>query len=486
MFAITVGLKQVNYDQLDKLLNINGLQKTKNEYTTDEAHRKFMKLYPKIFIERKSILPGIPTKRTKGVHTCEFDNVNEFGEQSHNISLYLNKIKTSQVVQFGSPEYAEKMLILSRILKKIPVLWSPEEHETVYKTLKLIPDLNDQLSDEELRELMQCIVREYWVKGSTVDGSQGFYAILRGSARPQTKYYKKLVGGNFVSCSLMLWPRTAPRPSDSPPQTLLGPGSCFGTLIPLPERLHLDTLTVVTEENCDILKIASSEYLRLREELAKREKLAKEELIRGSLFYQNWPLVFIFQLTAHLKWKKFLKGHVLMKVGEISKYVGFIKSGYCNAFRTIPALVKLPLGKMIKRTRQILIGKLHPRQSFGEMSILFHIPSTYTLKAATPVELGLIEASDISALDPVIHMLLLQTVKPSFENITKDSLKREYIKKEMEAEWKNTKDMAVNEVIFHCGISPGVGKWIHEHVRFEKGEKEHGESHHIATYKKLM
>ncbi|KAL8181948.1 UNVERIFIED_CONTAM: hypothetical protein K2H54_036339 [Gekko kuhli] len=48
-----------------------------------------------------------------------------------------------------------------------PILRSPEEHETVYKTLKLIPDINDQLSDEELRELMACIVREYWVKGST-------------------------------------------------------------------------------------------------------------------------------------------------------------------------------------------------------------------------------------------------------------------------------------------------------------------------------
>lgn len=48
-----------------------------------------------------------------------------------------------------------------------PILRSPEEHETVYKTLKIIPDINDQLSDEELRELVTCVVREYWVKGST-------------------------------------------------------------------------------------------------------------------------------------------------------------------------------------------------------------------------------------------------------------------------------------------------------------------------------
>ncbi|XP_077208092.1 cyclic nucleotide-binding domain-containing protein 1 isoform X2 [Paroedura picta] len=443
-----------------------------------------MKLYPKIFIERKPILPGIPTKRTKGVHNCEFENINEFGEDSHNITLYLNKIKIPQAVHFGSPVYKEKMIILSKILKKIPVLRSPEEHETVYRTLKLIPDINSQLSDEELRELMTCIVREYWVKGSTVDGSQGFYAILRGSARPQTKYYKKLLGRNFVSSSFLLCPRNAAMISYSSSQTLLGVGSCFGTLIPLPTRLQLDALTIITEENCDILKIASTEYLRVKEELAKREKLAKEELIRGSPFYQNWPLVFIFQLTAHLKWKKFLKGHVLTKVGEISKYVGFIKSGYCNAFRTIPALVKLPLGKMTKQMKQVLIGKLHPKQSFGEVSILFQIPSTYTLKAATPVELGLIEASDISDLDPDIRMLLLQTVKPSFENITKDNLKFDYIKKKIEAEWKNTKDMAVNDVLLHSGIIPGFGKWVHEHVRFEKCEKEHGGGLNVAAYKK--
>ncbi|XP_077208093.1 cyclic nucleotide-binding domain-containing protein 1 isoform X3 [Paroedura picta] len=392
-----ISLKKVNYDQLDKLLNISGLQKTKNEYTTEEAHRKFMKLYPKIFIERKPILPGIPTKRTKGVHNCEFENINEFGEDSHNITLYLNKIKIPQAVHFGSPVYKEKMIILSKILKKIPVLRSPEEHETVYRTLKLIPDINSQLSDEELRELMTCIVREYWVKGSTVDGSQGFYAILRGSARPQTKYYKKLLGRNFVSSSFLLCPRNAAMISYSSSQTLLGVGSCFGTLIPLPTRLQLDALTIITEENCDILKIASTEYLRVKEELAKREKLAKEELIRGSPFYQNWPLVFIFQLTAHLKWKKFLKGH---------------------------------------------------------------------------------------DLDPDIRMLLLQTVKPSFENITKDNLKFDYIKKKIEAEWKNTKDMAVNDVLLHSGIIPGFGKWVHEHVRFEKCEKEHGGGLNVAAYKK--
>lgn len=32
-----------------------------------------------------------------------------------------------------------------------------------------------------------------------MDASQGFYIILRGSVKPQTKYYKRLIGGQFIS-----------------------------------------------------------------------------------------------------------------------------------------------------------------------------------------------------------------------------------------------------------------------------------------------
>ncbi|KAG8133751.1 hypothetical protein E2320_011517, partial [Naja naja] len=84
-----------------------------------------------------------------------------------------------------------------------------------------------------------------------------------------------------------------------------------------------------------------------------------------------------------------------MEEGVISKYVGFIKSGHCNAYRIIPALVKRPLKKMVKQMRQVFIGQLHLNQSFGETSVLLQTPSTYTLKAATPIELGVINATDV-------------------------------------------------------------------------------------------
>ncbi|XP_062836272.1 cyclic nucleotide-binding domain-containing protein 1 isoform X2 [Anolis carolinensis] len=477
------GVRRVNYDKLDTLLNISGLQGRDNLYTIDEAHEKFMAIYPTIFVKGKIMLPGIPEKRTTGVHSCYITKSKTREDfDSHNVKFYMDQVKGPQKLHSGSPEYIGKLQDIVKILQKIPILRTQKEHETVYNTMKLISDISEQLSDAEMRELSFTVVAENWRKGSPVDGSMGFYVVLKGSIRPQTKYYKKMVGGNFISATSSSASIVLPTTLSwlLPPQPLLGVGSCFGTLVPLSARMQYKTLIIATEEDSEFLRISSVDYLRVKAEIAKREQLAKEELIHGSPYYKDWPMIFIFQLTAHLKWKKFPKGHVFMKGGEISEYIGFIKSGHCNAYRIIPALVKLPLGKMIKQLRHVLIGQLNPKESFGEMSLLLQIPSTYTLKAATTVELGTIEASAILDLDPVIQMLFLQTVKPSFENITHDDLKLAYIKREIEKEWKQKKDTILNETLFFNGINPGFGKWAHEKPNLDKGQKKHQELHGVA------
>ncbi|XP_066480497.1 cyclic nucleotide-binding domain-containing protein 1 [Tiliqua scincoides] len=462
---------KVDYDKLDKLLKISDLQSRENPCTTEKAHQKFLALYPEIFIKEKTLLPGIPQKRTNGVHSCVDSHDDELDKDSHNIRIYLDKIEKQEALRPGSPRYIEKLQSLLPILKKIPIQRTPEEHATVYKAMKIIPEIRDQLSNAELRELSTTVVKEQWEKESKVDGSEGFFIILKGSAKPQNLFYKKMIRSSFV-----VFPdrRSTCTPSHSIIQVSLGVGNCFGTLEPIKRRLKTDMLTIVTEDNCEFLKIPCTDYIRVREEIAKREKLAKEELIRGSPYYQNWPMVFIFQLTAQLKWVKFPTDHVFIRVGEINNYVGFIKSGCCNAYQIIPALVKRPLGKMVKQLRQVLIGQLRPKESFGELNILLQIPSTYTLKAATPVELGIIEAEDILDLDLVTQKLLLQSVKPSFENVTYEDLKLAYIKKETEKEWKQKKDTTLNDALFYNGITPGVGRWTHEHIYSNK--KRHQES----------
>ncbi|XP_063156042.1 cyclic nucleotide-binding domain-containing protein 1 [Candoia aspera] len=452
-----------------------------NLYTTEEAHQKFMKIYPNIFIKKNPALPGIPGKRTIGVHSCNVITDALAAKGSHNINFYLNKMKSLQKPHPGSPEFQKSLQKVIKILKQMPILRTEEEHETVYKIMKIIPDIREQLSDEQIKEISKTVLREYWVKESTVDASQAFYAILRGSVKPQTKYYKRLIGGKFISLPLQVPTVTS---ESQPTHPLLGVGCCFGTLVPLPSKMKLEVLSVLVEENCDLLKIPSVNYLRVKEKIAKHEQQAKEEVIRSSPYYQNWPMIFIFKLTTRLKWKKFPIDHVLMKGGEISKYVGFIKSGCCNAYRIIPALVKRPLGKMVKQMRQVLIGQLHQNQSFGEASVLLQTPSTYTLKAATPVELGLIDATDVLALDPVIQMLLLQIVQPSFENISYDDLKIKYIKDEIEKEWRNKKETILQDTLFYNGIRPGVGKWTHNHL--DKHQKNHQAYPCVASSRRCL
>ncbi|XP_067409613.1 cyclic nucleotide-binding domain-containing protein 1 [Emydura macquarii macquarii] len=343
-----------------------------------------------------------------------------------------------------------------------PILRSAKEHKAVYKAMKLIPDIRAQLSDEELKELSMCAIKEYWVKGSTVVGNQGFYAILKGSARPQAKFYKRMLGEDLDSSCAAISTTSQATIFGFSGRTMLVRGSCFGTLETAPPKMQHILLSIITEENCEILKISSTDYLRIKEEIAKHEHVAKEELIHDCPYYRNWPMLYVFQLISHLKWRQFPAGYVLLKGGEISTFVGFIKSGRCNVYREIEALVKLPLGKMTKRIRQVLVGRLHEKQSFGEVSILLQTPFTCTVITATDVKLGTIDASAILGLDVVTQMLLLQTAEPTFGNITQDEINFEYINKETQKEWQSVKNKVVQDVLFHNGITPGLGKWMHE------------------------
>ncbi|KAJ7338973.1 hypothetical protein JRQ81_012875, partial [Phrynocephalus forsythii] len=114
----TPGFQKVNYDQLDALLNISGLQSRCNPHTTKEAHQQFMAISHTLFVKEKAILPGIPEKRTNGVHACGFNNDIMTSEDSHNIGFYLNRMKIPHKLHFGSPEFIEKLQDLIKILKK--------------------------------------------------------------------------------------------------------------------------------------------------------------------------------------------------------------------------------------------------------------------------------------------------------------------------------------------------------------------------------
>uniref|UniRef100_A0A2K5QHZ8 Cyclic nucleotide binding domain containing 1 n=1 Tax=Cebus imitator TaxID=2715852 RepID=A0A2K5QHZ8_CEBIM len=289
-----------------------------------------------------------------------------------------------------------------------PVHRTPYEHKTVWKFLKTVPDLTSQLNDEHLKTLSKTVFSETWLKGSTVVANDGFYVILKGLARTQTKVSYNLMEGSDSQVSFI--PQSSPSfilgekfkkstlaemylPSYD---SMLSKSSTFGTLEVIPEiESETQAFSVVTEDDCEILKIPAKGYAKIKEEKIKLENMQKLQLIRMCPYYEEWPTLSIFELTALLKWKKFPPGNVIVESGNIISFVGYINSGCCNIYRSIIGFVKLQSNKVKKARRLVYMGKLKEKESFGEISVLLQVPFTCTIITKKEVEMAIIEDKDL-------------------------------------------------------------------------------------------
>nr|XP_035922835.1 cyclic nucleotide-binding domain-containing protein 1 [Halichoerus grypus] len=384
--------------------------------------------------------------------------------------------------------------------------------------LKTIPDLTCQLPEEHLKTLSKNVISETWVKGSTVVGNDGFYIILKGSARPQTKVHRNLTEENestasfipqsfqeFVnedfknfilaemhtpSCDATIWLFVF--------WILLRQWSTFGTLeVAAQTKSETKEHSVITEEDCEILKIPAKDYARLKSEKIKLENKEKVKLIRKCPYYEEWPTLSIYELVALIKWKKFPPGHVIVESGKIISFVAYINSGYCDIYRNIVGLMKLQSKKVKKIQKLVCMGRLKEKESFGEISVLLQVPFTCTIVTGKEVEMAIIEDKDLFGnaftilclfsglgstwisieLDPVTKQLMLHTAKPTFGHLTDDDVKNEYLQREQKKEWKNFKEsfkisiMNTPEISNHVKTGPflthlwGAGFWRQTYCR---------------------
>ncbi|XP_058384970.1 cyclic nucleotide-binding domain-containing protein 1 isoform X2 [Diceros bicornis minor] len=351
-----------------------------------------------------------------------------------------------------------------------PVYRTQSEHNTMWKMLKMIPDLTSQLTDEHLRTLMVA--------------NDGFYIILKGLARPRTQVYKNLIEESestpsFVSQTFhgfvfdedfkhsLLGEMCIP--SRDP---MLRQWSTFGTL---EVTAHMESATkysVVIEEDCEILKISAKNYAKLKSEQTKLENKQKEELIRKCPYYKEWPTLSIYELVALIKWKKFPPGHVIVESGNVISFVAYINSGYCNIYRSIIGFVKLQSKKVKKIRKLVYMGQLKEEESFGEISVLLQDPFTCTVVTGKEVELAIIEDKDLFELDPVTKQLMLQTAQPTFGHLTDEDVKNEYLQEQQQKEWKNFKDQTMKNSLYYNGIIPGFGKWNHHWTSIPRNLKD--------------
>nr|KAF6326186.1 cyclic nucleotide binding domain containing 1 [Pipistrellus kuhlii] len=398
--------KHIDYVQLNALFHVSKQQASRSSQSVLSAHQDVIKNYPRIFLQRKFRLPRLSQQgeRKNLAEDTEKSQRPKPESDTHNISIYLNQVRGSHPCE--SKNFEEKVEEFLAILKKLPIYRKLHEHKTVWKMLKTVPDLTCQLTDDHLKTLSRNVISETWIKGSTVVGSDGFYVVLRGVVRAQTPLYKSLIDEEgsqaaFVPqsfhsyvCGQDLHPGSE-RPA-KPCGTRLGQWSTFGTL-EVTAQVQADpaVYSVVTEEDCELLKISAANYAKLKSEKTKLENRQIVQLIRGCPCYQAWPTLAIQELVLLVRWKRFPQGQVIVESGTVIPFVVYINSGHCNIYRDIVGLVRLHPRRVKKVRKLVYMGQLQRQRSFGELSALLQQPFTCTVVAGADVEAAIIQDTDL-------------------------------------------------------------------------------------------
>ncbi|XP_078608136.1 cyclic nucleotide-binding domain-containing protein 1-like [Branchiostoma floridae x Branchiostoma japonicum] len=463
----------IDYDQLSWLTNIPGLSSKYSPESSADAHRTFMENYHRMFL-KPTPLSALPSKTasarssySKGPEKSKHTSLMSVGslsshkvgqlaplqETSHDIRIHLSKLHREQRRENPQQQRQACIRTLRKILRKMPFERSAREHHTVFKGLQLFSTMADQVSDEVLKEMATVAKLDVWREtGVPVFGNQGLHLILKGSVRPQTLPYIKLLS------QVAEFDCPTPILEDITPE--LGVGDCFGTLERVEGReSNSRILTVLTQEPCEFLIIYSNDYKKVVEQLEHRDKSEKTQLVQACPVYQLWPRLAVGQLARIISWEQFDPNWVVVTEGSKAPFIAFIKSGECHVLREVEALHKLPNGQRVKKRKQVVVGRLKEFESFGEVSILENMPFTCSVVTATPVSMGVITEEKLSELDDTTRQLLLQSSAPNFAHLSQDDIHDEYMSQEMKREWNEYKHGIVIESINALGIRPGYGKW---------------------------
>ncbi|XP_010904321.5 cyclic nucleotide-binding domain-containing protein 1 [Esox lucius] len=389
-----------------------------------------MNSYQKIFLQPKKVVPYIPIQavskiapspeRLEASESQTFQGVNRGqGHRRQNQETLINHVINA--------------------LKKFPIERSQLEHQSIHKMLKMVPCLTAHLSREELWQISTIAIIETWDKEQIIFGHNGFYLILKGSVRPFSQETSK----EAVDLK----------------GPVIGVGGSFGSLEPpAATEVGFTIHCTITQELCEILKISHLGYAMMKKEILAQNNALKESLIQGCQFYLQWPKLSIKRLANLIQMKNFPPNHVLVKEGMVCPFVAYIRDGECNILQDINFLKKIPLEKG-RRMKYVVVGKLGPMESFGEVSILLDQPSPCSITTATEVQMGLIQTDALKGLDSVTVSLMLQTAQPTYGKLSQDEIKQEYMRQERLKEWEHVKKRVLSDALFYNGIQPGKGKW---------------------------
>ncbi|PVD20400.1 hypothetical protein C0Q70_18554 [Pomacea canaliculata] len=251
----------------------------------------------------------------------------------------------------------------------------------------------------------------------------------------------------------------SPTPVLESSDTVLEPGDCFGTVLKLKDKAPSTRLLSVKtmENNCEFLKISASDYSKVNEQIQLREHTEKLNLLLSCSQYRMWPRQPLIQVATHIEWLTYPPNTVIVSEGYKAPFIGFIKTGECHVLRQVDVLQTLRNGHKEKRTKQVVMGKLGPSDSFAELSLLQDEPVTCSIVTATDVEMGVIKPGHLHELDQVTVQLFKHSSTHTFGELTKEDIQNEYVHQEQKRAWNEFKHSVIVDVINANGIRPGYG-----------------------------
>ncbi|XP_030623458.1 cyclic nucleotide-binding domain-containing protein 1 [Chanos chanos] len=331
-----------------------------------------------------------------------------------------------------------KMLInhTIKVLKKFPVLRTEQEHRSIHKVLKTFPCLTSCLSREELQRISLVSIVETYDRGQIIFGNNGFYLVLKGSVKPYLH-------------------ESATDKTDQK----IGEGEHFGSFEALDTSgSGTNFQYVLTLEPCEILRISHAVYGKFKKEILAQKYAQKVSLIKGCQFYLHWPKLYIDKLANIIQLKSFPANQMLVREGKICPFVCYIGEGECNILKDGGALVR-PLEKKGSRMKFVVMGKLGPMESFGEVSVLLNQPSPCSILTTTEVKGGIIEPEALKELDSVTVSLTLQTAQPTCGKLSQEDINKEYTRQERQKEWEYMKKKVLADALFYSGKTSEYAKW---------------------------
>ncbi|KAK3085643.1 hypothetical protein FSP39_006527 [Pinctada imbricata] len=354
------------------------------------------------------------------------------------------------------PEHvrSDNLKTLRKLLKKLPFERTATENDKVCSILKTFDFFKEKIDGNVLKELCVVAVLEQWKDpGFTVFGRSGLYMVLKGKVKPIT--YPYLNEDNEPQDSRAPTPLLTDENED-----VLKPGDCFGTLTKVKRDQGSRIFSVETiDQNCEFLKISSSDYTRVIEQIKHRNHTEKVNLLLSCGQYQLWPKQPVLKVADLIEWMALPPNTLIASEGYKAPYIGFIKKGECHVLRQVDVMHTLRNGRREKRTKQVVMGKLKDSESFAELSVLLDEPITCTILTSSNVELGVIKKDRIRELDDDTTKLFQQSNERTFGSLTKNDIQEEYMNQELKREWNEFKHGVMMEVINYKGIRPGYGKW---------------------------